>query len=93
MTWVAAFALLLYAYGLGAAARLVWQHYTGPLRWAPAVATLVYYLAAFGAHPPVFVALQNGTTYPAGDAWRTITSCIAFGLSLLLLARLIARKK
>lgn len=93
MAWAAAFALVLYAYGLGAAALLVWRHYRGLIRYAPAVATVVYYLAAAQAHPPVFIAIQNGTPYPDGDAWRTITSCVAFGLSLLLLARLVGRKK
>lgn len=93
MAWAAAFALILYAYGLGAAALLVWRYYRGPIRYAPIVATAAYYLAALQAHPPVFVALQSGAAYPDGDAWRTITSCVAFGLSLLLLAQLIGRKK
>ena len=86
LTILAAGSVLLYGYGLGAAAVMVWRLYRGPLRYAPALTTALYYWAALDAHPPVFLAIRDGTVYPAGDAIRVITASMAFGLGLLMLA-------
>ncbi|GGN32211.1 hypothetical protein [Deinococcus daejeonensis] len=90
--WLGLLALIAYAYGLGAAAVVVWRYYRGWLRWAPGVATLTYYgLALFIARPPAYQAVLDGVPYPMGDALRSCASAIAFGLSLLLITRLLQR--
>lgn len=92
LTWAAAVMVALYAYGLGAAAALVWRYYRGPLRYVSLLAVGVYYAAAWNTQHPAWAALIDGTPYPAGDAVRTIASSVAFGLGLLLLARKVGEK-
>lgn len=91
-TFLGIISLLAYAYGLGAASVVVWRYYRGWLRYAPGAATLTYYaLALFIARPPAYQAALDGTPYPLGDALRTGFSALAFGLSLLLITRLLQR--
>lgn len=87
LTWAAAIMVALYAYGLGAAAVLVWQSYRGPLRYLPLIAVGLYYAASWDTNHPAWTALFDGTAYAPGEAIRTIASAAAFGLGLLLLAR------
>lgn len=87
LTWAAALFLGLYAFGLGANAVIVWRLYRGPARYLVALATLAYYWALHGTRHPAWIALLDGTPYPAGDAVRTIAASVAFGLGLLMVAR------
>lgn len=90
--WLAALALLAFSYGLGAASVKVWQLYQGWIRGVPWTATLVYYAAFLHFPPPAVLAVKTGRDYAADEAFRTIAGAIAFGLSLLLIARRAERK-
>lgn len=87
--WLGLLALIAYAYGLGAASVVVWRYYRGSV-WGvlPGLATLVYYLLAWMYPHPAALAALDGRTYPLPDALRTSAGAVAFGLSLLLIARL-----
>ncbi len=89
--WLGVLALLAYAYGLGAASVVVWRYYRGAVRYAPGIATVVYYGLVFIAPPPAYQAAASGMPYPLGDALRACAAAVAFGLSLLLITRRLQR--
>lgn len=90
--WLATLALLAFSYGLGAASVKVWQLYRGWIRGAPWAATLIYYAAFVHFPPPAVMAVKADEAYAPDQAFRTIAGAVAFGLSLLLIARRAERK-